>query len=121
MKRVREEGTSEKVLSLPIVLCEACLKSERNNYCKGRDCFTIYTSGTNQDRCFGGKLRIRTLLQNSMTTLGDASTVGGAKVAGSVGDSLTMADVGRCWSQSAQPDFESAIEMKHDKSSKWVM
>jgi hypothetical protein len=58
----------------------------------------------------------RTLLQNSMTILGDANTVGATNVAGSVWDSLGNADVG-CWSQSAQ--FESAIvEMKHDKSSK---
>jgi hypothetical protein len=63
-------------------------------------------------------MRVRTLLQNSMTTLGDASTFGAANVAGSVVDSVKAADVGGCWSQSAQ--FESAIEMKHDKSSKRV-
>jgi len=59
----------------------------------------------------GGELRVRTRLQNSMTTLGDARTVGAAKVAGSVGGSFTIAVVGRCWSQSAQFDLESAIEI----------
>ena len=61
---------------------------------------------------------IRTLLQNSMTTLGDASATGATNVAGSVGDSRRIADGGRCWPQSAQS--EPAIEMKRDKSSKWV-
>lgn len=66
----------------------------------------------------GELLYIRTLLQNSMTTLGDASTVGGANVAGSVWDTLGITEVGCCWSQSTQ--LESAIEMKHDKSSKLI-
>ena len=63
----------------------------------------------------GELLRVRTLLQNSITTLGDASVVGGANVAGSVWDTL---GAGCCRSQSAQ--LESAIEMKHDKSSKLI-
>ena len=51
-----------------------------------------------------------------MTILGDANTVGATNVAGSVSDSLGTAGVG-CWSQSAA-QFEDAIMMKHDKSSK---
>lgn len=53
-----------------------------------------------------------------MTILGDASAVGATNVAGSSGDSLGTADAGRCWSQPAQCDSESAIEMKHDKKFK---
>jgi len=53
-----------------------------------------------------------------MTTLGDARTVGAENVAGSVGDSFGRADIGRSWSQSAQFDTESTIEMKHDKKFK---
>ena len=66
---------------------------------------------------WGRLLAIRTLLQNSMTILGDASTVGATNVAGSVGESRRIADGGRCWSLSAQ--FEPLIVTKRDKSSKW--
>ena len=61
---------------------------------------------------------IRTLLQNSMTILGDVKTTGATKVAGSVRDSLGMSGVACCWSQFAQFGSEPVIGMKHDKSSK---
>ena len=58
----------------------------------------------------------RTLLQNSMTTLGEANAVGAVKVAGLVRDSFGTATVDFCWSQSAQFGSGSAIDCDWDET-----
>lgn len=65
-----------------------------------------------QDKLLGA----HTLLQNSMTILGDASTVGATKVAGLVGGSFGTVDVDCCRSQAAQFGSGSAIDCDWDET-----
>ena len=55
-------------------------------------------------------LSARTLLQNSITILGDASTVGATNVAGLVGASFWAVDVDCRWPQSVQFESGSTID-----------